>query len=63
MMDDWTYERYTEGGLTERDPERVVRLVKEFWRREMPNWDFAEAVIEFVRRYPRYDGILSGVEQ
>jgi hypothetical protein len=62
-MDDWTYERYTTGGLTERDPERVVRLVREFWRREVPDKDFAEAVVEFVRRYPRYDGVLSGIEQ
>jgi hypothetical protein len=62
-MDDWTYERYTSGGLTERDPERVVRLVKEFHRREMPGRDFAEALIEFARRYPRYDPILSGLEE
>ena len=63
MMDDWTYERYTSGGFTERDPQKVVALVKEFWRREMPGRTFAEAVVEFVRRYPRYDSVLSGVAE
>jgi hypothetical protein len=62
-MDDWTYERYTSGGLTERDPNKVVALVKEFWRREMPDRGFAEAVIEFAKRYPRYEAILSGAEE
>jgi hypothetical protein len=62
MMDDWTYERYTSGGWTERNPDKAVQLVQEFWRREMPDKDFAEAVIEFAKRYPRYADVLSGVE-
>jgi hypothetical protein len=62
-MDDWTYQRYTSGGQTERDPQRVVQLVQEFWRREVPDKGFAEAVVEFARRYPRYEPILSGLEQ
>ena len=63
MMDDYTYERYTAGGWTERDPQRVVRLVQEFWRREMAGRTFAEAVVEFARRYPRYEAVLSGVAE
>jgi hypothetical protein len=62
MMDDYLYKLLTERGATERDPNKVLELVQEFWRREMPNREFAEAVIEFVRRYPRYDSVLSGVE-
>jgi len=63
MMDDYTYKAYTSGGLTERDPNKVVELVREFWRREMLGRTFAEAVVEFARRYPRYEAILSGVAE
>jgi hypothetical protein len=62
MMDDYLYKLLTERGATERDPNKVLELVKEFWRREMPDRDFADAVIEFAKRYPRYRSILSGVE-
>jgi hypothetical protein len=63
VMDDWVYKHYTSGGATERDPNKVVALVREFWRREMPDRDFADAVIEFAKRYPRYGAILSGIQQ
>jgi hypothetical protein len=50
-------------GGTERDPERVKELVEAFREREMPHASFAEALSEFVRRYPRYERVILGLEE
>jgi endonuclease III-like uncharacterized protein len=63
MMDDYTYRRLTIHGGLERDPEKVKELVEAFREREMPNATFAEALVEFVKRYPRYEPVVLGIEQ
>jgi hypothetical protein len=62
-MDDYKYRLLTESGATERDPQKVLELVREFQKREMPGASFTEALLAFVRRYPRYDSVVSGLPQ
>jgi hypothetical protein len=56
-MDDYLYKLLTERGATERDPQKVLELVKEFQKREMPGAWKGSADLSAVRRYASPAGL------